>query len=157
MSSRSPATASRESLLRGLLLDLLDATLSAGGDAASSDAVARELMRLLSDGYSLENYYNRQSPPTRHQQGKFRTIVRYLWRYADRRDVLDVIADAEHFSKSYVSHLVKDIGSVSFERSAGVLPRGTRRDAAPDDGLHHAGTLLRPLQFPTRSTSTAVS
>ncbi len=104
----------QESLLRGLLLDLLDATLSAGGDAASSDAVARELMRLLSDGYSLENYYNRQSPPTRHQQEKFRTIVRYLWRYADRRDVLDVIADAEHFSKSYVSHLVKDIGSVSF-------------------------------------------
>jgi len=104
----------QESLLRGLLLDLLEATLSTGHDAGRSNIVARDLMRLLCDGYSLENYYNRQAPPTRQQQEKFRTIVRYLWRYADRRDVLDVIADAEYYSKSYVSHLVKDVGAVSF-------------------------------------------
>jgi AraC-like DNA-binding protein/mannose-6-phosphate isomerase-like protein (cupin superfamily) len=104
----------QESLLRGLLLDLFDASLPAGGGAAGSNEVARELMRLLCDGYSLENYYNRHSPPTRSQQEKFRTIVRYLWRYAAQRNVLDVIADREHYSKSYVSHLVKDVGAVSF-------------------------------------------
>jgi AraC-like DNA-binding protein len=103
----------QESLLRGLLLDLLDASLPNASDAARSNAVVRELMRLLCDGYSLENYYNRQSPPTRPQQEKFRTIVRHLWQHAAARNVLDLIADAEHYSKSYVSHLVKDIGAVS--------------------------------------------
>lgn len=99
----------QEALLRGLLLDLIDPE-----ERPRRATRARELVRLLCDGYSLENYYHRTAEPTRAQRQKFRTVVGHMWRHAARRDVLDVIAAAEHYSKSYVSHLVKDIGAVSF-------------------------------------------
>lgn len=99
----------QETLLRGLLLDLID---PAGRPRA--EAAACELVRLLCDGYSLENYYHRTTEPSRAQRQKFRTVVGHMWRHAARRDALDMIAAAEHYSKSYVSHLVKDIGAVSF-------------------------------------------
>ena len=101
----------QEALLRGMVLDLIEGVIA---DAAAPAGQVRELMRLLCDGYSLEDYYNRSAALTRPQRDKFRDIVKQLWLQADRRDVLDAIATDQHYSKSYVSHLVKDVAAVSF-------------------------------------------
>lgn len=101
----------QESLLRGLLLDMVEGLIE---DPAAAEHPARATMTLLCAGYSLEDYYNRNGNLTRAQREKFRRIVRHLWDAADARDVLAVIAADEHYSKSYVSHTVKDVAAVSF-------------------------------------------
>jgi AraC-like DNA-binding protein len=100
----------QESLLRGLILDLIDAA------ATRSDTypTGEQLMRLLCDEYSLESYYHRDARITAGQREKFRAIFSSTRRHAHRRDVLDVVAAEHHYSKSYVSHVVKDTAAISF-------------------------------------------
>ncbi|MDH6198283.1 AraC-like DNA-binding protein [Mycobacterium frederiksbergense] len=106
----------QEALLRGLLLRLIDAAV--GTPAAEQSPIVQrectELIRLLCTGYSIEHYYNRDSAINASRREKFLTIFGYLVDHADRRDVLDFIAAEQHYSKSYISHLVKEVSAVSF-------------------------------------------
>jgi AraC-like DNA-binding protein len=105
----------QEALLRGLLLGLIEdaATTSERGRTPASHTRCDELIRLLCGGYSLEHYYNRDAPISTGRREKFLTIFRHLVEHANQRDVLDLIAAQEHYSKSYVSHLVKEVSSIS--------------------------------------------
>ncbi|MFB6610279.1 helix-turn-helix domain-containing protein [Agromyces sp. NPDC056379] len=94
----------QESLLRGLLLDVI-------GGAADA---AHEIVRLLCAGYSLEHYYHRDQSLTAERRTKYLTTLRLMRRHSERRDVLDLVAHEQHYSKSYVSHLVKDVAAISF-------------------------------------------
>ncbi|WP_441960669.1 AraC family transcriptional regulator [Mycolicibacterium houstonense] len=112
----------QEALMRGMLLDLIGGgTESDGIGPERTRNVADELVRLLCTGYSLENYYNRESAPRSGQREKFLTILGFVRDNVDRRDVLELTAAALHYSKSYVSHLVKDVAAVSFSDLLGFL------------------------------------
>jgi AraC-like DNA-binding protein len=96
--------------LRGLLLDIIDDD----GDGGRRDQRSAELIRLLCEGYSLDRYYNRDQDVTAAHREKFLTIHAYLRANLGRRDALDAVAHEYHYSKSYVSHLVKDVAAMSF-------------------------------------------
>jgi AraC-like DNA-binding protein/mannose-6-phosphate isomerase-like protein (cupin superfamily) len=114
----------QEALIRGLLLDVIDGAVDAPGAARTHPPLrdcSVELVRLLSTGYSLENYYNRESSNRGGQREKFLTILGHVRDHIDKRDVLDLTADALHYSKSYVSHLVKEVSAISFSDLLGFL------------------------------------
>ena len=104
-----------ESELRAQILDVV-ASLVGGGDLVSSSppSPCRELVRVLASSYSLESYYHRDREPNSAQRNMFHTVVRYLGEHADQRDVLGQLAERLHYSKSRVSHLVKDVSGISF-------------------------------------------
>jgi AraC-like DNA-binding protein len=105
----------QEALLRGLLLGLIEDTVATpdGRQAVDSRARCDELIRLLCAGYSLEHYYNRDASVADNRREKFLTIFRQLTEHATRRDVLEIIAAEQHYSRSYISHLVKEVSSIS--------------------------------------------
>jgi AraC-like DNA-binding protein len=105
----------QEALLRGLILDVID------HPPAMADQRGRELMGLLCAGYSLENYYNRGVSLSSAQREKLLAIVRFLRENANQRDVLGLLACDQHYSKSYVSHFVKEASAVSFSDLLGYL------------------------------------
>ena len=99
----------QEALLRGLLLDTVEAV-----DAAGADQAAAELIRTLCAGYSLADYYQRDSPPSPAARQRFLRIMAYVQNHLDSRDILDEVAREHHYSKSYVSHFVKDTAAIGF-------------------------------------------
>jgi AraC-like DNA-binding protein len=103
----------QEALLRGLLLDIIDSGV-ATLDSTRLDGRAAELIRLLCAGYSVADYYQRDRPLTGAQREKLLSIMGYVQTHLHNRDLLDDVARAHHYSKSYVSHFVKDSAAISF-------------------------------------------
>lgn len=103
----------QESLLRAMLLDIIEWGIT-GTNLQRLDERAAELVRLLCTGYSLENYYNRDHELSASQRERLLNIVGSIRANLYRRDVLDAVAREHHYSKSYVSHAVKDSCGVSF-------------------------------------------
>jgi AraC-like DNA-binding protein len=105
----------QEALLRGLILDLVDSP------PTTAYQRCRELIGLLCAGYSLENYYNRAVALSGAQREKLLSITRFLRENAAQRDVLGLLAHEQHYSKSYVSHFVKEASAVSFSDLLGYI------------------------------------
>src|SRR5262249_40353191 len=105
----------QEALLRGLILDVIDSA------PAEADQRCLALMGVLCAGYSLENYYNRGVTLNSAQRERLLTIVRFLRENASERDVLNLLAHQQHYSKSYVSHFVKEASGTSFSDLLGYL------------------------------------
>lgn len=103
----------QESLLRLMLLDIIELGV-AGTDVQRLDDCAAALVRVLCHEYSLENYYNRDNELSSGQRERLLGIVGSVRANLHRRDVLDAVAREHHYSKSYVSHAVKDLCGVSF-------------------------------------------
>ncbi|CDQ43208.1 helix-turn-helix transcriptional regulator [Mycolicibacterium neoaurum] len=107
-----PRFRKQEALLRGLLLDIID--LADGSDSHRLDARSSELVHLLCTGYTIADYYQRDRPMTDEQRSKLRSIQSVARHHLDSRDVLQDVAAAHHYSKSYVSHFVKNHSAISF-------------------------------------------
>jgi AraC-like DNA-binding protein len=75
---------------------------------------ALPLMELLVREYTSQNYYNRNANMTDEKQRKYFRFIEGMARQYAQRDVLSLIAEKEHYSKSYILHLFKDIGTTSF-------------------------------------------
>jgi AraC-like DNA-binding protein len=105
----------QEAVLRGLILDLID---SPPGTARQR---CRKLVGLLCNGYSLENYYNRTVNLSSAQREKYLAITQFLREHAAQRDVLGLLASEHHYSKSYVSHFVKEAWAISFSDLVGYI------------------------------------
>jgi AraC-like DNA-binding protein len=103
----------QETLVRGLLLDIVDDSAAAVDDAQLDDRAA-ELIRTLCAGYSIADYYQRDRTLTGAQREKLLSIMAYVQAHLDSRDLLDDVAREHHYSKSYVSHFVKDTAAISF-------------------------------------------
>ena len=103
----------QEALLRGLLLDIIDDGVVTPDETRLDDRAA-ELVRLLCAGYSIADYYQRDRPLTGAQREKLHGIMAYVHAHLDSRDLLDDVAREHHYSKSYVSHFVKDSAAISF-------------------------------------------
>jgi len=105
----------QEAVLRGLILDLIDSP------RAIARQRCRELVGLLCSGYSLENYYNRTVNLSSAQREKYLAITQFLREHAAQRDVLGLLASEHHYSKSYVSHFVKEASAISFSDLVGYI------------------------------------
>ncbi|MGV0812294.1 helix-turn-helix domain-containing protein [Mycolicibacterium boenickei] len=147
----------QEALLRGLLLGLIEEAVSTPGEPASQSTRDKsdELIRLLCTGYSLEHYYNRDASINAGRREKFLTIFRYLTDHANRRDVLELIAAEQHYSKSYISHLVKEVSAISFSDLLAFLrvSSSERLLLTTDDTVHEisAACGFSDLKYFTRS------
>ncbi|MGB3481802.1 MAG: helix-turn-helix domain-containing protein [Mycobacterium sp.] len=105
----------QESRLRRILLDLVADLLNEPGvQQDSMTGTSQDLVRTLCSSYSLENYYHRDREPTAAQRALFHTVVRHLSAHAVERDVLGQLAAQLHYSKSRLSHLVKEVSGISF-------------------------------------------
>lgn len=102
-----------EAALRAQILALVEASAAPMPDAGVQ-ATSRPLLNRLCSAYSLERYNNRDGSPSAHLRQRYREVFRSLRDGAENRTVLAAIAAEHHFSRSYVSHLVKDVSGVSF-------------------------------------------
>lgn len=110
----------QETLLRGMLLDIIeDAAVVL--DEARLDQRAAEFVGQLCAGYSLADYYQRDRPVTGVQREKLLSILGYIRAHLDSRDLLQEVAREHHYSKSYVSHFVKDTAAISFSGAVTAL------------------------------------
>ena len=108
--------------LRRLLLKLMDNLLQ-GGDKAGETAadITASLMQALVGEYSLERYYNRNRDISADKLETYYNILQYIYeKYHDKNLVQD-ISRREFYSKSYISHLFKEVGAASFQDILGYI------------------------------------
>lgn len=103
----------QEGVLRALLVEIVELGVTAD-DPERLDARAADLVALLCTGYSLEHYYNRGRELSNAQRHRLHAILASMREHLRRRDALDAVAAAHHYSKSYVSHVVKELCGISF-------------------------------------------
>jgi AraC-like DNA-binding protein len=75
---------------------------------------ARRLMTLLVSEYTSQSYYNRNAYMTKEKQLKYFNIIEIMARQYPEKDVLSIVAKKMFYSKSYILHLFKEIGTSSF-------------------------------------------
>ncbi|WP_440708166.1 helix-turn-helix domain-containing protein [Herbiconiux sp. YIM B11900] len=113
-----------EAALRASALELLETALApaeSGGEGGGELALCRRLLTRLCSDYSLERYNNRSGSPSAHLRRRYREVFRSLRDGAENRTILAAIAAEQHFSRSYVSHLVKNVSGLSFSTLLGFL------------------------------------
>lgn len=105
--------------LRQMLLKLLDSRLRGAGGTAE-DITAR-LMNILVKEYSLERYYNRNKDISADKIEKYYKIMKYIYEKYSDKTILQDISQNEFYSKSYISHLFKEVGAASFQDILGYI------------------------------------
>lgn len=87
--------------------------LESGAEQARREADS--LMWILVNDYDMIKYYNRKWDAPFSRVEKYYRIMRHVFEQYDRRNILDYIADEEHYSKTTITHLVKDVGGTSLK------------------------------------------
>lgn len=108
------------SLLRQMLLKLTDSMIRGGAGETTEDITAR-LMNVLVKEYSLERYYNRNKDISADKLEKYYTIMKYIYEKYHNKTILHDISRNEFYSKSYISHLFKEVGAASFQDILGYI------------------------------------
>lgn len=108
--------------LRYLLLDLMGSLLRGGEKAAepATDITSR-LTQLLVQEYSLEKYYNRNEEIHPVKLETYYTIVQYINEKYQNKTILQDISRNAFYSKSYISHLFKEVSGASFQDILGYI------------------------------------
>jgi AraC-like DNA-binding protein len=75
---------------------------------------AFQLMTLLVSEYTSQNYYNRNAYMTEEKQHKYFKIVEIMSQQYREKDILSIVAKKMFYSKSYILHLFREIGTSSF-------------------------------------------
>lgn len=76
---------------------------------------AEDLLQLLVNDYDLIKYYNRKWDAPSNKIEKYYTIMGYIFNYYFMRDIREYISQNEFYSKSYITHLFKEVGASSFK------------------------------------------
>jgi len=108
--------------LRQLLLDLMGSLLRGGEKAAETATdITTRLMQLLVEEYSLEKYYNRNEDVNPVKLETYYTIVQYINEKYQSKTILQDISRNEFYSKSYISHLFKEVSGAGFQDILGYI------------------------------------
>jgi AraC-like DNA-binding protein len=78
-------------------------------------------MDLLVNEYSMERYYNRNKDISTDKLNKYYKVMKYIYEHYYDKNLLQHIARNEFYSKSYISHLFKDVGAASFQDVLGYI------------------------------------
>jgi len=76
---------------------------------------AEELLWIFVNDYDMRNYYNRNWNAGYHKTEKYYKIMKHLYEHYEMKNLMDYIARNEFYSKSYITHLFKQIGASSFQ------------------------------------------
>lgn len=88
------------------------------GDATSiNEAIkaAENLLWLLVNDYDMAKYYNRNWDAPFRKVEKYYKIMGYIFDHFYMKNIQEYIAQNEHYSKSYITHLFKEVGASSFK------------------------------------------
>lgn len=108
--------------LRQLLLKLMASILHEGETSGMRTAdITTRLMQLLVKEYSLDQYYNRDEEVNPVKIETYYTIVRYINEKYQSKTILQDISSNEFYSKSYISHLFKEVSGASFQDILGYI------------------------------------
>lgn len=80
-----------------------------------TDRLMIKLVSTLVNYFSRVNYYNRGSKISDHKLDKYYLMMQYINEKYDEQSLLGDISEKEYFSKSYLSHLFKDVSAWSFQ------------------------------------------
>lgn len=76
---------------------------------------AEELLWIFVSDYGMKNYYNRNWNQGHKKTEKYYTILKYIFEHFDMKNLMDHISKKEFYSKSYITHLFKQVGATSFQ------------------------------------------
>lgn len=108
--------------LRQMLLKLLNSMIREDDNLEeTTENITARLMQILVKEYSLDRYYNRNSEIGADKLEKYYTIMKYMYEKYHDKNILEDIARNEYYSKSYISHLFKEVGAASFQDILGYI------------------------------------
>lgn len=108
--------------LRQILLKLLESLVPSGRKSGETTKdITDRLMDLLVSEYSMERYYNRNKDISADKLDKYYKVMKSIYEQYDDKNILQNIAQNEFYSKSYISHLFKEVGAASFQDVLGYI------------------------------------
>lgn len=108
--------------IRNLILAIL-VRLIRGDEKSLAEAVGtgEDLVWILANDYDMIKYYNRKWDASYGKIEKYYLIMGYLFENYSTKNPLEIIANEVHYSKSYISHLFKDVGASSLKDMLGFI------------------------------------
>jgi len=76
---------------------------------------AEELLWIFVNEYDMKNYYSRNWNAGYHKTEKYYKIMQYICENYEMKNLMDHISKNEFYSKSYITHLFKQVGASSFQ------------------------------------------
>jgi AraC-like DNA-binding protein len=76
---------------------------------------AEELLWIFVNEYDMKNYYSRNWNAGYHKTEKYYKIMQYICEHYEMKNLMDYISKNEFYSKSYITHLFKQVGASSFQ------------------------------------------
>lgn len=76
---------------------------------------AEELLWHLVNEYDMKNYYSRNWNAGFHKTETYYKIIKYILENYEMKNLMDYISKNEFYSKSYITHLFKQVGASSFQ------------------------------------------
>lgn len=76
---------------------------------------AEELLWIFVNEYDMKNYYSRNWNAGYHKTEKYYKIMKYICENYEMKNLMDHISKNEFYSKSYITHLFKQVGASSFQ------------------------------------------
>lgn len=77
--------------------------------------VARDLIWILVNDYDMRNYYCRTWNTGYLKTEKYYTFMKYIFENYNMKNLQEYISKNEFYSKSYITHLFKEVGDSSFQ------------------------------------------
>ncbi|GAB1476323.1 hypothetical protein MASR2M70_11570 [Bacillota bacterium] len=102
--------------LRNMIGNLaLTLALAGEGDGPLIQKLALDFVGLLVRDYDMKNYYSRNWDAGDRKTEKYYRITGYIFRHYSMPNLVEYISSKEHYSKSYIVHLYKEVGASSFQ------------------------------------------
>jgi AraC-like DNA-binding protein len=99
-------------MIASVLINLLQ-----GDESSVSEALkgAENLLWLLVNDYDMVKYYNRKWDAPFIKVEKYYKIMGYIFDFYYMKNIQEYIANREFYSKSYITHLFREVGATSFK------------------------------------------
>ena len=85
------------------------------------EEACRAFLEVLMKGYTLYNYYNRTEGASAEKVEKYLRIMHYMTANLRAKNLLERVAEKEHYTKTYISHLFKEVSAGSFSETLSCL------------------------------------
>ena len=85
------------------------------------EASCRDFLAILVKGYTLYNYYNRAENLTQEKVETYFRITQYMASNLCAKNLLNMVAEKEHYTKTYISHLFREVAFGSFSDTLSFL------------------------------------
>lgn len=99
-------------LIASVIMNLISSDTASVTEAKK---IAESLLWLLVNDYDMVKYYNRKWDAPFLKVEKYYKIMGYIFNFYYMKNIQEYIASQEFYSKSYITHLFKEVGATSFK------------------------------------------